>query len=818
MISSRRLSPKQQLPQDNEYIGLTNRGNGMKVVFRRLSIYALAPTFLLSLLLSAMLLVPAKALGQQYQALYSFCSQGSCLDGNQPRAGVIRDAAGNLYGTTFSGGSNGSGTVFKVDAAGTETVLHSFCEAAGCADGNYPSAGLVRDAAGNLYGTTSTGGANKGGTVFKVDTDGNETVVYSFCEATECTDGSNPGGRLLLDASGNLYGTTTNGGTHLFGTVFKVDSTGKETVLYSFCAAFPCADGRLPLAGLVSDTAGNLYGTTSQGGANLYGTVFKLDSAGNETALYSFCSAANCADGILPSGDLILDAAGNLYGTTSDDLSGHSVLFKVDKTGTETVLHTFCSVANCADGDLPMGNLLQDTDGNLYGVTEKGGAERAGTLYKVDPAGNETVIYSFCQSTGAGACINGSSPSGGLIQDASGNIYGTASSGGAKGAGAVFSLSGATAGPPVPPALQFRPVTPCRIADTRNPTGPFGGPEMTAGSNRSFDIPQSACGIPSSAVAYSLNVTVVPDKSLGYLTLWPSGDTQPFVSTLNSDGRVKANAAVVPAGTNGAVSVFVSDATHVILDIDGYFVPTGTSSALAFYPLSPCRIVDTRNSAGALAGPYISGGNSRNFPVLSGNCNIPSSAQAYSLNVTAIPHKALNYLTVWPTGETRPVVSTLNASTGAVTANAAIVPAGSGGDISVFVFDDADVLLDVNGYFAPPASGGLSLYAVSPCRLLDTRPTAFNAVLNVNIEGSPCAPSTTAQAYVLNATVVPPGPLNYLTLWPEGETQPYVSTLNAADGAVTSNMAIVPTGNGSIDAFAFDSTNLILDISGYFAP
>jgi len=146
------------------------------------------------------------------------------------------------------------------------------------------------------------------------------------------------------------------------------------------------------------------------------------------------------------------------------------------------------------------------------------------------------------------------------------------------------------------------------------------------------------------------------------------------------------------------------------------------------------------------------------------------------------------------------------------------VPAGSSGDVSVFVYDDADVILDVNGYFAPPATGELSLYTVTPCRAIDTRPTAFNGILAVGVEASTCAPPSTAQAYVLNATVVPPGALVYLTLWPDGETQPYVSTLNADDGAITSNMAIVPTNNGSIDAFADGATNLILDISSYFAP
>jgi hypothetical protein len=360
------------------------------------------------------------------------------------------------------------------------------------------------------------------------------------------------------------------------------------------------------------------------------------------------------------------------------------------------------------------------------------------------------------------------------------------------------------------------------VADTRNATGSFGGPELAAESTRTFNIPESACGIPSTAVAYSLNVTVVPIQTLGYLTIWPAGQTQPLVSTLNSyDGRVKANAAITPAGTDGGVSVYVTNATQFILDIDGYFVPDGTdSSGLAFFPLTPCRVADTRNAAGPLGGPSLIGGAARSFPVQSSSCGIPATAQAYSLNITAVPQGTLGYLTAWPSGQTQPLVSTLNSYTGTVTANAAIVPAGGSGDVSIYVTNSTDVVLDVNGYFAPPETGGLLLYTVPPCRVLDTRngAGAFEGTLVVPVEGSTCAPPATARAYVLNATVVPPGILGYLTLWPDGGTQPLVSTLNSYDGAIASNMVIVPTTNGSIEAYSTNLTQLIFDLSSYFAP
>jgi alpha-tubulin suppressor-like RCC1 family protein len=375
--------------------------------------------------------------------------------------------------------------------------------------------------------------------------------------------------------------------------------------------------------------------------------------------------------------------------------------------------------------------------------------------------------------------------------------------------------------PPTP--QQFVAVAPCRVADTRNPTGTFGGPSIPGGTARTFPIPSSSCGIPSRATAYSINVTVVPHGILGYLTVYPTGQPIPLASTLNSsDGRVKANAAIVPAGAGAAINVYVTDTTDVIIDINGYFVTTPTSSTLTFFPLTPCRIADTRSATGPLGGPSMSARQDRTFPILSSSCGVPSTSVAYSLNFTVVPHGSLGYITTWPTGGPQPLVSTLNAITGQITANAAIVPAGSSGQIDVFATDATDLVIDINGYFAPSGAGGLSLYNVSPCRVLDTRyPTGeppFSGTEGVSVAGSLCALPGNAQAYVFGATVVPAGSLGYLTLWPEGLSQPLVSTLNALDGTVTSNMALVPTSDGAIDAFAANPTQLILDISGYFAP
>jgi YVTN family beta-propeller protein len=373
-------------------------------------------------------------------------------------------------------------------------------------------------------------------------------------------------------------------------------------------------------------------------------------------------------------------------------------------------------------------------------------------------------------------------------------------------------------------ALQFTPIAPCRVVDTRQAPGPFGGPAISGGSWRRFAVPSSGCGVPATALAYSLNVTAVPNGILGYLTIWPSGESQPQVSTLNSpDGRIKANAAIVPAGSGGAVSVFVTHTANVVIDVDGYFTIAGEQT-LQFYPLVPCRVLDTRNQSGHLGGPYLHGTRERDFPVRESNCQVPPTAQAYSMNFTAVPWhgKAMSYLSTWAAGAGQPQVSTLNNPTATIVANAAIVPAGIGGAIAVYPSQDTDLVVDIDGYFAPPGTGGLSLYAIIPCRVLDTRTSggAFSGSRNppVNVAASACLIPATAKAYTLNATVLPVGSLNYLTLWPDGQSMPLASTLNAKDGVTASNMAILPNQDGKIDAYASGTTQLIMDIWSYFAP
>ncbi|MGO9564660.1 MAG: choice-of-anchor tandem repeat GloVer-containing protein, partial [Candidatus Korobacteraceae bacterium] len=620
---------------------------------------------------------------------------------------------------------------------------------------------------------------------------------------------------LVQANDGNFYGTTYyggNGGCQLpgCGTVFKITSGGALTTLHSFAGA----DGAAPLAGLVQAADGNFYATTVYGGTYNDGTVFKITSGGALTTLYSFCAQTGC-NGTYPSAGLVQATDGNFYGTAFyGGTYNDGTVFKITAEGTLTTLY---SLGGGAGANPWAAALVQATDGSFYGTALNGGTYGDGVVFKITSSGTLTTLHSFNSSDGA-------NPQGGLVQATDGNFYGTTFFGGANdncaappnGCGTVFRLAVGL----VLSDVQFVPATPCRLVDTRQTHDPIQG-----GTWQDFIVPQLGdCNIPATAAAYSLNVTVVPQGPLGYLTIWPAGKNQPTVSTMNSvDGRIKANAAIVPAGASGAVSVYATNTTDLILDVDGYFAPPA-SGTYQFYPLTPCRLVDTRGADGSLGGPRLPAQTPRSFPLLSSSC-IPKGLNplAYSLNFTVVPNPSgqpLGYLSVWPAGESQPVVSTLNNPTATVVANAAIVPAGTGGAIDVSAYNTTDLLIDINGYFATPGTGGLSLYPVAPCRVLDTRQSggSFVGEKTVNVVGSACAPPSNTAAYIFNATVVPPGSMPFLTLWPNGEPQPTVSTLNAYDGFITSNMAIVPTNNGSIDAYAAGLTQLLLDISGYFAP
>jgi len=360
----------------------------------------------------------------------------------------VQDGTGNLYSTTPYGALGqcffGCGIVFKLSPTGKQTVLYRFT---GKKDGGMPHGPMALDAAGNLYGTTIAGGASGTacggygcGTLFKVDKNGKETVLYSFKGGK---DGEGPFGGVIRDSAGNLYGTAQNGGAFKSkcgggcGTVFKLDTSDKLTVLHTFQAG---TDGEFPIAGLISDGKGNLFGTTSGSGLLGDGTVFRLTVSGKFTVLHAFSGGQ---DGQYPSyGTLLLDASGNLYGTTTQGGGsthcdgGCGVVYKVDKTGKEIVLHRF---AGGADGATPYSALVQDPAGNLYSTTYAGGTGcgsfGCGTVFKLDTAGKKTVLYRF---TGG---KDGATPYAELFRDTKGNLYGTTYGAGAAGLGTIFKLT-----------------------------------------------------------------------------------------------------------------------------------------------------------------------------------------------------------------------------------------------------------------------------------------------------------------------------------------------------------------------------------------
>ena len=378
--------------------------------------------------LSTLLLAVRIAQAQTEAVLYSF--GGHPGDGTGPVGGVILDSQENLYGTTCSGGVHDGGTAFKLTPTGAEVLLYSFESQFGV--GSCPYAGLIFDKRGNLYGTTNYGGTYGLGTVFKIAPDGVQTILHSF--GYEPGDGKYPLASLIFDKQGNLYGTTTYGGASGVGTVFKLSPSGTEAVLHSF-GGEP-GDGINPQGALILDKQGNLYGTTAgggaYGGAYGHGMVFKLSSSGEETLLHSF--GGQSADGILPLGSLIFDKQGDLYGTTSaGGAYGWGTIFKLDPSGTETVLYSFGSLPT--DAMIPYAGLISDKKGNLYGTSIGGGAFGQGTVFKLAPTGTEIVLYSFDRESGDG--IN---PSASLLFDKQGNLYGTTPNGGAYGYGTVFEL------------------------------------------------------------------------------------------------------------------------------------------------------------------------------------------------------------------------------------------------------------------------------------------------------------------------------------------------------------------------------------------
>jgi uncharacterized repeat protein (TIGR03803 family) len=350
---------------------------------------------LTSMLLGSVALIGVghSAQARSYTVLHEFA--GAPNDGAFPYNDVTFDDAGVLYGTTNLGGSSNNGTIFKLTPSGTYTVLHSFD---GGATGSDPNAGVTIDpTSGDLYGTTTFGGMascrNSCGIFYRLAADGTYTVLHSFDNAD---DGQYPAGLLIRDKLGTIFGSTTSGGPNGGGTVFSYNAKGKFKMVH----AFGGVDGFSPQGRLLRGQSGELYGVTMQGGANGYGTAYKMAPGGNRfSVLYSFTGGA---DGGYPSGGLDRDKAGNLYGATNlagNGATPNGTVFKLAPDGTLTTLYAF---SGGADGLFPAGNILLN-HGKIYGTTTGGGQDEDGVVYAVDLAsGNENVVHSFADTDGAG--------------------------------------------------------------------------------------------------------------------------------------------------------------------------------------------------------------------------------------------------------------------------------------------------------------------------------------------------------------------------------------------------------------------------------
>jgi uncharacterized repeat protein (TIGR03803 family) len=485
------------------------------------------------LVLFAIMTIPSAA--QTLTTLATF----NGLDGSFPyTAPLVQGVDGNFYGTTTYGGANcptvGCGIVFKISTKGILTILYSFCAQPSCTDGTYPFAGLIQATDGNLYGTTTQGGeyGGHGGTVFKITPAGKLTTLYSFCAQTNCADGNYPTGGLIQGADGNFYGTTFSGGigdaqycNGGCGTIFKITPKGTLTTRHNF-AGYP-TEGSGPSAGLMQARNGNFYGTTTFGGAyntcsqGCNGTVFEITPGGDLTTLHSF--TASPTEGAAPYAGVVLGNDGRLYGTTSAGGAGnYGTIFKITPAGVLATIYNFCSQGNCADGGQPEAGLALGTDGNFYGTAVRGGLYQVGSIFKITPGGALTTLYSFC-SSGYPACPDGSFVYAGLIQATNGNLYGSTSAGGDSscdfgyGCGSVFSLSVGLA-----PFVQTLPAA-----------GKVGSKVAILGTNLT-----GATSVMFNGTSAPFSI---PQPSL-ILTNVPAGSTSGYITVSTPGGTLKSNA------------------------------------------------------------------------------------------------------------------------------------------------------------------------------------------------------------------------------------------------------------------------------------
>ncbi len=543
--------------------------------------------------------------GNGFSTLHVFSD--SVSEGAFPDGSVITDGSTNLFGVTSSGGEFGYGSIFGLHSNGAGfSLLHSFNYSV---DGATPLGALTLVNTGTLVGITQSGPL--GGAVFSIKMDGSAfSVIHSFSGS----DGSSPNSAIVPGGSGALFGTTESGGVASGGTVYKIGVDGNGfAVLHSFASG--AGDGVSPLAVAVDHNLGYLYGTTSGGGTSGLGVVFRMKADGTEySVIHSFSGGP--ADGDRPEGSVAIDPSGNLYGATLfGGAYGLGVIYRLKTNGNGfTLLHSFAG--GPSDGETPEGSLILDVNDNLYGTTGSGGTGGGGVIFKLSEANgggaslSAPIITSPMQGQALGSSrvvfswgiVNGAADYQFLVVDDSdgSTIYSGSNTDGSTTAtidlpngGLTFGVRACSGGfadancgpfatvdftvnvlPPTTSTTKFYTLTPCRVADTRNAAGPYGGPALQAGISRVFKL-TGQCGIPTGSKAASVNITVVTPTDPGELKLNPTGADPQIASAISFPaGRVLANNAMVFLGTDGAMSVFDAQdtgTTHFIIDVNGYF-------------------------------------------------------------------------------------------------------------------------------------------------------------------------------------------------------------------------------------------------------
>jgi uncharacterized repeat protein (TIGR03803 family) len=638
--------------------------------------------------------------GTGFQLLHAFTGGA---DGANPYYSSLLLDAGSLYGTTFFGGASSQGVLFKMGTNGSGfTTLHAF--AGGASDGGFCYSAVISDGAGNLLGTTLSGGAPKLGTVFRVKNDGTGfALLHAFIDS----DGADPIGSLILDGSGFLYGTTQFGGAFTAGDVYKIKNDGSSfVVLHDFGSS--ASDGQKPNGGLVLDDSGFLYGTTIQGGGSLrYGTVFKLKPDGTGyTILHAFSGGAS--DGKFPYASLILDGAGFLYGTTLDGSSGLGTIFKIKTDGTAfALLHGFQGGAS--DGSVPYSPLVLNGSGNLYGTTHSGGLSDKGTVFKLKTDGSAfALLHAFGEGVN-----DGSFPQGALTLDGSGFLYGTTLNGGASGLGqgTVFKLRTDGTGFSLVHAFLGSPTdgaNPYYSGLALDALGFLYGTTFQGGASNQGSVFR----VKTDGTAFSLPHSFAggdSDGSFPYSTPLLDGAGNLYGTTgvggfakVGTVFRMPVSGGPPPTATGSPTPTRTPTRTPTATRTSTP-PPTRTPNPLGYglFKLPPCRIIDTRRPVGPLGGPSLQAGTYRDFP-LAGACGIPQTAAAIAVNVTVTESTAAGGLTIFSAGAANPGTSTINYRAGQTRANNAIVSPNGAGVITIRCIQGSgtvQLILDVNGYF-----------------------------------------------------------------------------------------------------------------------